>query len=99
ALGAAEALEDEIQAQAAVREGLLNPLLGESVAAAADKTDEDETVYELPDWLPEQRAQLGVFLDDASIHYEWEGDDLVVPASREAEVEALFGRVGRQLGD
>jgi hypothetical protein len=55
--------------------------------------DESETVYELPDWLPEQRAQLGILLDDADIAYEWEGDDLVVPAERESEVEALFGQV------
>jgi hypothetical protein len=102
ALGADEALEDEIQTQAAVLEKLLNPLLGGPADAAADAVadqPDDETVYELPDWLPEQRAQLGIFLDEASIHYEWEGDDLVVPASREDEVEALFGRVGRPLGD
>jgi hypothetical protein len=55
--------------------------------------DESETVYELPDWLPEQRAQLGILLDDADIAYEWEDDDLVVPAERESEVEALFGQV------
>jgi hypothetical protein len=94
ALGAEEALEDEIQTQAAVLEKLLNPLVGDPVDAAADQSDGDETVYELPKWLPEQRAQLGVFLDDASIAYEWEGDDLVVPAARETEVEALFARIG-----
>jgi hypothetical protein len=53
-----------------------------------------ETVYELPEWLPEQRAELGVLLEDSGISYEWDGDDLVVPAERESEVEALFGRVG-----
>jgi hypothetical protein len=94
ALGAEEALEDEIQTQAAVLEKLLNPLVGDSVDVAGDQADGEETVYELPDWLPEQRAQLGVFLDEASIAYEWEGNDLVVPAAREAEVEGLFARVG-----
>jgi hypothetical protein len=54
----------------------------------------DETVYELPEWLPEQRAQLGVLLDDAGVAYEWDGDDLVVPSDREREVESLFERVG-----
>jgi hypothetical protein len=54
----------------------------------------DETVYELPDWMPEQRAELGLLLEDSGISYEWDGDDLVVPAERESEVEALFGRVG-----
>jgi hypothetical protein len=61
-----------------------------------DDDEDDETVYELPEWLPEQRAQLGVLLDDAAIAYEWEGPDLVVPADRETEVEALFEQVGVQ---
>lgn len=56
-------------------------------------TDGEKTVYELPEWLPEQRAQLGVFLDDAGIAHEWEGIELIVPADREAQVEDLFGRV------
>jgi hypothetical protein len=94
ALGADEALEDEIQTQAAVLEKLLNPLVGASVDAAGQQSDGDETVYELAEWLPEQRAQLGVLLEAASIAYEWEGNDLVVPAAREGEVEALFARVG-----
>lgn len=50
-------------------------------------------MYELPEWLPEQRAQLGVFLDDAGIGYEWEDAELIVPADRENEVEELFGQV------
>ena len=72
----------------------------ESEAALDDDVDgeqddsESETVYELPEWLPEQRAQLGVLLDDAEIEYQWEGDDLVVPADRESEVEALFEQIG-----
>jgi hypothetical protein len=94
ALGADEALEEEIQTQAAVLEKLLNPLVGDTEDAAPEPPDGEETVYELPEWLPEQRAQLDVFLDEASIGYEWEGDDLVVPADREAEVEAFFARVG-----
>jgi hypothetical protein len=94
ALGADEALEDEIRTQAAVLEKLLNPLVGDGQDAGAERPEDEETVYELPEWLPEQQAQLSVFLDEASISYEWEGDDLVVPADREAEVEALFARVG-----
>lgn len=52
------------------------------------------TVYELTEWLPEQRAHLGVLLDDNKIAHEWDGDDLVVDSSREAETEALFSLVG-----
>jgi hypothetical protein len=118
ALGADEALEEEIRNQAAVLEKLLLPLVarpeeghgdgsadddaemdGEVDGEADGEADEDETVYELPEWSPEQRAQLGVFLDDASIHYEWDGDDLVVPAADEFEVEALFQRVGAPSDD
>ncbi len=77
----------------------------ESEAALDDDVDgeqddsESETVYELPEWLPEQRAQLGVLMDDAEIEYQWEGDDLVVPADRESEVEALFGEIGGPADD
>jgi hypothetical protein len=103
ALGADEALEDEIRAQAAVLDKLVEPLVDTEVetqpsdaedAEAEAEADADETVYELPEWLPEQRARLGVLLDEAGIRYLWDGDDLVVPSDREAQVEALFDRVG-----
>jgi hypothetical protein len=96
ALGADEALEDEIQTQAAVLEKLLDPVVGRSDDnnTAPVETAGDETVYEVPEWKPEQRAELSVLFDDASIRYEWDGDELVVGADHEAEVEALFDRVG-----
>ena len=128
ALGADDALEDEIRSQAAVLDKLLTPLapltpgdmessptaasgeLPEADGPADQVTEpeppspdvevvEDETVYELPEWLPEQRAQLGILLDEALIRYEWDGGDLVVPADRESEVESLFERVGGLGGD
>jgi hypothetical protein len=148
ALGADDALEDEIRSQAAVLDKLLTPLalpdpadaaplgsaagpaeLAEEVEApgsdaspgspaspalaevelaadepaadepAADEPAADETVYELPEWLPEQRAELGILLDEALIGYEWDGPDLIVPADREGEVESLFERVGGLGGD
>ena len=52
------------------------------------------TVYELTEWMPEQRAHLSVLLDDNKIAHEWDGDDLVVDSSRETETEALFSLVG-----
>jgi hypothetical protein len=52
------------------------------------------TVYELTEWLPEQRAHLSVLLDDNKIAHEWDADDLVVDSSRESEAEALFSLVG-----
>jgi hypothetical protein len=95
ALGSEEALEDEIQTEAAVLEKLLVPVLGTSSADSAGLgADDEETAYELAEWMPEQRAQLSVLLDDASLRYEWDGDDLIVAVDDEAEVEALFDRVG-----
>jgi hypothetical protein len=58
-----------------------------------------ESVYELPEWLPEQRAQLSLHLDEASIPHAWEGGDLVVSVAVEAEVEALFERIDGVNGD
>ena len=108
-LGAEEALEEGIRAQAAILEKLLAPVgagftlgaegavalggPGTAAAGPAEAVEGEKTVYELPEWLPEQRAQLGVLLDGAGIAYGWEGDELIVPADREEEVEDLFGRV------
>jgi hypothetical protein len=67
---------------------------------ADDDSDEGETVYELTEWLPEERAQLDVMLEDANIAFEWDGDDLIVPSDRETDVEALFETIrGPGSGD
>ena len=96
-LGADEALETEISGEAAVLDQLLTPLLTGAPAAAhhlGEQDGEDEqTVYELPDWLPEQRARLGILLDDAGIAFEWDHDDLVVPSDREEAVEEIFTQI------
>ena len=98
-LGSEEALEDGIRSEATVLARLLKPVVAatpaDGVAPGLEETDEGEqTVYELPDWLPEQRAQLGILLEQANIEYEWDQDDLVVPAANEGEVERLFAEVG-----
>jgi hypothetical protein len=92
-LGAEEALDEQIRAEAAVLEKLLSPVVP-STAAVADVASGEQTVYELADWLPEQRAELGVLLDEAGVPYGWDGDELLVAADREADAEALFERVG-----
>jgi hypothetical protein len=66
---------------------------GQEEPAGQEEGEAEQTVYELPEWLPEQRAQLGLLLEGAGIAYEWDADELVVPAAREAEVEDLFGQV------
>jgi hypothetical protein len=95
-LGADEALEDDIRREAGVLHVLLAPLVGEpapSVAAVGDPDESEQTVYELPEWTPEQRAELAVHLQEAGIPFEWEMDELIVPADRENEVEEMFSRV------
>jgi hypothetical protein len=66
------------------------PVDSEAVGTGGAVSNEDETVYELPEWLPEQRAELTYLLTRAGIRSSWDRGDLVVPADRETEVEALF---------
>ncbi len=57
------------------------------------------SVYELPEWQPEQRAELSVLLDRAGVHHEWEGGDLAVAVADEDAVEALFDEVEGVVAD
>jgi hypothetical protein len=109
ALGADEALDDEIRTEAAILDKLLAPLAEPepepvapdsevATASSSPELDGDETVYELPEWLPEQRAKLGLLLDEADVRYQWDEDDLVVPSDREADVESLFEQVDAPSG-
>jgi hypothetical protein len=97
ALGADEALEEEIRKEAGVLEKLLAAVTGAGAGAAiADgqaPEAEERTVYDLADWLPDQRAQIGVLLEEAGIGYGWEGDELLVASDREDDAEALFDRI------
>ena len=97
ALGADEALEGEIRQEAGVLEKLLRPVSSNPDDSGDDAASVgapgERTVYDLADWLPDQRAELGVMLEQAGIAYDWEGDELLVPSAREAEAEALFDQV------
>ncbi len=106
ALGSEEALEGEIGAQAAILCRLLDPVIArlhQAEAATSEEAEEEEErredhqelIYELPDWLPEERAQLSLLLDGDGIAHEWEDSDLVVPEADEAAVERLFDQVER----
>jgi hypothetical protein len=53
-----------------------------------------ETSYEVPEWLPEQRALLSVLLEDQAIPHAWDGSDLVVASVNEEAAEILFDRIG-----
>ncbi len=52
-----------------------------------------ETVYELGEWLPEQRAELAMLLDREGITHSWDTENLVVASDREADVEAVLDRI------
>ena len=104
ALGAEEAMEGEIGTQAAILCRLLDPVIAglhQAEAATAEEAEEEphqdhqELIYELPDWLPEERAQLSLLLDRDGIPHEWEDSDLVVPEADESGVERLFDEVER----
>jgi len=60
-----------------------------------DELDEEtgEIVYELGEWLPEQRVELSMLLESAGIPYNWDWADLTVAEERETEVESLFSQV------
>lgn len=52
-----------------------------------------ELVFELGEWLPEQRVELSLLLEGAGVSYNWDGPDLTVAEEHEAEVEGMFGLV------
>ena len=64
-----------------------------------DELDEEEDegtgelVYELGEWLPEQRVELSMLLESAGIAYNWEGADVTVAEEYETEVDGLFEQV------
>jgi hypothetical protein len=73
---------------------------------ADDQVDEDEEdensgelVYELAEWLPEQRVELSMLLESAGIAYNWDGPDLTVAEDYETEVDGLFEQVHGLLDD
>jgi hypothetical protein len=52
-----------------------------------------ELVYELAEWLPEQRVELSMLLESAGVAYNWDGSDLTVAEEHEDEVDGLFEQV------
>jgi hypothetical protein len=107
ALGAEEALDTEIGHQAAILCRLLEPVVArlerddrkDGAPALDDRDDDrddvDDLIYELEEWLPEERAELSLLLDRDRVDHEWEGSDLVVAEVSEAKVEALFDEFER----
>jgi hypothetical protein len=75
---------------------------GETEEEAEEDTEEEDTgelVYELAEWLPEQRVELSMLLEGAGIAYAWDGADLTIAEEHEAEVDGLFEQVHGALDD
>jgi hypothetical protein len=69
---------------------------GVSDGGVAVGDDDAEIVYELPEWLPEQRANLSILLEEEGIEHTWDGGDLVIGGGVEAAVDAIFDRIEDQ---
>jgi len=54
--------------------------------------------YDLAGWTFEQRAELSETLAEGDVPHRWDGEELVVPESIEAEVDALFVLLEAELG-
>jgi plasmid stabilization system protein ParE len=64
-----------------------------------DGENSGELVYELAEWLPEQRVELSMLLESAGVAYNWDGPDLTVAEDYETEVDGLFEQVHGLLDD
>lgn len=61
--------------------------------------EDDDMVFELEDWMPEERAQISLLLDRNHLLHEWEGTDLIVAAADDERVETLMAEVERATPD
>ena len=65
---------------------------GQGIPMENDATHE-ELIYELVEWSPEMRNELSLVLEREEIAHEWEGDDLVVAAAVEEQVDGLIDQM------
>lgn len=55
------------------------------------RNPESPTVrYDLADWSLEERVELVEMLAEADIRHDWDGNELLVPASAESAVDAIL---------
>jgi hypothetical protein len=66
---------------------------GDEMAEPEEEEGAGELVYELDEWLPEQRMELSILLEGAGIAHRWDGTDLTVAEPDEPLVDALFEQV------
>jgi hypothetical protein len=65
-----------------------------------DPNDPDQVKvhYNLTGWSFEQRAELAETLAERGVPHTWEGEELVVPEEIEADVDALFDELEKEIG-
>ncbi len=54
--------------------------------------------YDLANWSFEQMAELAAALADATIPHAWDGNELIVPESAEADTDDIVAQVEMRLG-
>jgi hypothetical protein len=54
--------------------------------------------YDLANWSFEQMAELAAALADATIQHAWDGNELIVPESAEADTDDIVAQVEVRLG-
>ena len=72
---------------------------GEESSGEEEEEGTGELVYELAEWLPEQRVELSMLLESAGVSYNWDGTDVTVAEEHETEVDGLFEQVHGLLDD
>src|SRR5262245_11883523 len=60
--------------------------------------DQHKVHHNLTGWNFAQRAELAETLAERGVPHMWEGDELVVPEQIEADVDALFDELEREIG-
>jgi hypothetical protein len=60
--------------------------------------DAAKVFYDLSSWDFDQQAELSSALADAEIPHTWDGNELVIPAEAEDEVDELFTELEARLG-
>jgi hypothetical protein len=60
--------------------------------------DSTQVHYDLSSWSFEQMAELAAALADAEVRHAWDGNELIVPESAEAETDDIVAQVEMRLG-
>ena len=60
--------------------------------------DATRVLYDLGSWSFDQQAELAAELAEAEVPHTWEGAELVVPETHEAQADGIIGQVEARLG-